>query len=49
MAVLRSWKSHSVLPDFGLALGFTILYLSLIAASLDYAGRTVIPMFKLRP
>jgi sulfate transport system permease protein len=30
MAVLRSWKSHSVLPGFGLALGFTILYLSLI-------------------
>jgi len=30
MPVLRSWKSHSVLPGFGLALGFTILYLSLI-------------------
>jgi sulfate transport system permease protein len=30
MTVINSWKSHSVLPGFGLALGFTILYLSLI-------------------
>lgn len=30
MATLRSFKVHSVLPGFGLALGFTILYLSLI-------------------
>ena len=30
MAVTRSLKSYSVLPGFGLALGFTILYLSLI-------------------
>ncbi|MDR2220146.1 MAG: sulfate ABC transporter permease subunit CysT [Methylobacillus sp.] len=30
MAIARTWKSHSVLPGFGLALGFTILYLSLI-------------------
>jgi sulfate transport system permease protein len=30
MAATRSWKSHSVLPGFGLALGFTVLYLSLV-------------------
>jgi sulfate transport system permease protein len=26
----RSWKQHSVLPGFGLTMGYTILYLSLI-------------------
>ncbi len=30
MSVPRSWKSYSVLPGFGLGLGFAILYLSLI-------------------
>jgi sulfate/thiosulfate transport system permease protein len=30
MAAAFPWRQHSVLPGFGLALGFTILYLSLI-------------------
>lgn len=29
-AARRPWKSHSVLPGFGLSLGFTLVYLSLI-------------------
>lgn len=30
MTTGRTWKTHSVLPGFGLSLGYTVLYLSLI-------------------
>jgi sulfate/thiosulfate transport system permease protein len=30
MSMLRKWKSRSILPGFGLSMGFTLFYLSLI-------------------
>src|SRR5690606_8323168 len=30
MSMLRKWKSRSILPGFGLSMGFALFYLSLI-------------------